>query len=143
MNKNIFIISNEIDFERSFAVMRELRPHLSFSDFKKIYTKAHQADSYQIVAIEEQGQILALMGYRFLSDFVRGKHIYIDDLVTTQNARSQGLGAELLNYAEGIARQNGCRVLRLCAVLENEKAIQFYERNKWKKRAYALTKKLD
>ena len=43
------------------------------------------------------------MGYRFLHDYVHGKHVYIDDLVTTAAIRSQGAGAKLLKYAEMIA----------------------------------------
>jgi len=66
------------------------------------------------VAIEDGGRIVAVMGYRFLSDFVRGKHVYVDDLVSTESARSKGLGAELLKFAEDVAARSGCKSLRLC-----------------------------
>ena len=92
--------------------------------------------------MEENGEILAVMGYRFLSDFVRGKHIYIDDLVTAEKIRSKGLGAELLKFAEELAHTNGCKSLRLCTGVENERGVSFYERNGWVKRAFAFTKKL-
>ena len=120
-----------------------MRPHLNYEDFISIYEESHQSCGYEIVAIEEDGQILALMGYRNLSDFVRGKHIYIDDLVTSKNVRSKGLGSELLAYAENIAKNSGRKSLRLCTGIENELGIKFYERNGWNKRAFAYTKKLD
>lgn len=81
------------------------------------------------------------MGYRVLWDFVRGKHIYIDDLVSTATKRSQGIGKQLLQFAEEVARSSGCKSLRLCAALENELGIKFYERNGWTKRSFAFTKK--
>jgi GNAT superfamily N-acetyltransferase len=111
-------------------------------EYLAIYEEAHRQDGYEIVAIEEANQILAVMGYRVLSDFVRGKHIYVDDLVTSEQCRSQGLGAVLLKYAEGVATELGCSTLRLCAVLENERGLQFYDKQGWTKRAFALTKRI-
>jgi ribosomal protein S18 acetylase RimI-like enzyme len=143
MQKRIFVVANKNELERCYPVMKELRPHLSFEEYVSIYNESHIADKFEIVAIEQNDQIVAVMSYRFLSDYVRGKHVYIDDLVTTENVRSQGLGAELLKYAEGIAQNNNCKSLRLCTGIENEKGIKFYDRNGWTKRAFAYTKKLN
>lgn len=142
MDKRIFTVKSENDLQRCYPVMKELRPHLSFDDYILIYNESHLADGYEIVAVEDQGQILAVMGYRFLSDYVRGKHVYVDDLVSTEKARSQGLGAELLRFAEKIAESSGCKSLRLCTGIENERGVSFYDRNGWTKRAFAYTKKL-
>lgn len=140
--RNTFVAKNKADLERCFPVMKELRPHLSLEDYFSIYENAHKNDGYEIVAVEENNQILAVMGYRLLSDFVRGKHIYIDDLVSSESVRSQGLGAELLKYAENKARELNCKSLRLCTGIDNERGVKFYENNGWTKRAYAYTKKL-
>lgn len=142
MSQRIFTAKSKEELEKCYPVMKELRPHLSLEDYMAIYEDSHKSDGYEIVAIEDQGKIMAVMGYRFLSDFVRGKHVYVDDLVSTESTRSQGLGAELLKFAEGIAKQTGCKSLRLCAALENERGIQFYDRNGWTKRSYAFMKKL-
>lgn len=142
MDKRTFTVKDKTDLERCYPVMKELRPHLSFEDYISIYNESHIADGYEIVAIEDKGQILAVMGYRFLSDYVRGRHVYVDDLVSTEGARSQGLGAELLKFAEGIAQASGCNSLRLCTGIENDRGVKFYERNGWTKRAFAYTKKL-
>lgn len=137
-----YIVQSEADLKRCYPVMKELRTHLSLEDYLAIYKDTHTQDGYEIVAVEDQGQILALMGYRFLSDFIRGRHVYIDDLVTTEMARSKGLGAQLLKYAEDVAKKSGCKSLRLCTGVENELGVKFYERNGWTKRAYAFSKKL-
>ncbi len=138
----MFTVRDKNDLERCFPVMKELRPHLSFEEYVSIYNESHAADGYEIVAIEANEKILAVMGYRFLSDYVRGKHVYVDDLVSTEKERSQGLGADLLKYAEEVASANGCRSLRLCTGIENERGVKFYDRNGWTKRAFAYTKKL-
>jgi ribosomal protein S18 acetylase RimI-like enzyme len=143
MNKRIFTVKSYDDLERCYLTMKELRSNLSYTDYISIYEVAHKADGYEIVAIEEDNQILALMGYRFLSDYVRGKHVYIDDLVTSEKVRSKGFGAELLRYAEDISRSSGCSCLRLCTGIENELGMKFYERHGWIKRAFAYTKKMN
>ena len=142
MSLHLFTVKKSEDLERCFPVMKELRPHLSYDEFISIYQDLQKSDGYELVAFEKGEQILALMGYRFLSDFVRGRHLYIDDLVSTESSRSQGLGAKLLIYAEEIAKQNKCKVFRLCTGVENERGVKFYEKNNWTKRAYAYAKKI-
>ncbi len=138
----IFHIKSQSDFVRCFPVLKELRQHLEFEEFIAIYEEAGKSNGYQLVAAETNGEIAAVMGYRILWDLVRGKHVYVDDLVSTATKRSQGLGEELLDYAEEVAKAEGCSTLRLCAFIENERAIKFYERLGWTKRSYAFTKKL-
>lgn len=142
MEKRLCVVKSKNDLERCYPVMKELRPHLSFADYLSIYDQSHASDGYEIVAIEDGGRIVAVMGYRFLSDFVRGKHVYVDDLVSTESARSKGLGAELLKFAEDVAARSGCKSLRLCTGIENEDGIRFYDRNGWTKRAFAYAKRL-
>lgn len=122
--------------------MKELRPHLRFEEYLAIYNESHLADGYQIVAIEDEEKNLAVMGYRFLSDFVRGRYLYIDDLVSTVDSRSKGLGSQLLEFAEEIANKNNCKTLRLCTGIDNQRGMKFYESNGWTKRSIAYTKKL-
>lgn len=135
-------IQNREELEKCFPVMKELRPHLSEQEYLEIYRHAHAMDGYEILALEYEGDIAALMGYRIVYDFVRGKHIYIDDLVSTEKLRSKGLGAYLLKHAETIAHDLGCKSLRLCTGVENDRGKKFYEQNKWMLRAYAFTKKI-
>ena len=143
MNQRLFKIQNRDELEICYSVMKELRPNLVKEDFYSIYDISKVRDNYEIVAIEIDEKIVALMGYRFLYDYVRGKHLYIDDLVSTQLARGKGLGAELLKHAEKVARDAGCKVLRLCTGVENEDGVRFYKNNGWSLRAHAFTKNLD
>lgn len=136
----MFIVRTQNDLEKCFAVIKELRPHLSLTEYLEIYAEAHKSNGYEIVAIEEEGNVVAAMGYRILFDYVRGKHLYIDDLVSTEKSRSKGLGAKLLKYAESVAKELKCKSLRLCTGIENERGIQFYEKNGWIKRSYAYVK---
>lgn len=140
--QTLFKVKNRQDLERIYPVMKELRKDLSYEDFLTIYDQAHEADGYEIVALEQGGQILAAMGYRILFDYVHYKHLYIDDLVSSEKYRSQGLGAKLLEYAEELAKQLECRGLRLCTGVDNDRGKKFYEKNNWQLRAIAFKKKI-
>ncbi len=128
--------------EKIFPIVKELRPHLEFAEFKRLVSLAHAADGYRIVAREVKGQVVAVMGFRILHDLVHGSHLYVDDLVVTKDERSGGHGAQLLRFAEGEARRLGLAGLRLCAGNENKEAHKFYVREGWEVRALAFKKKM-
>jgi len=88
-------------------------------------------------------QLIAVMGYRIQYDFVRGKYLYIDDLVTSESVRSTGVGAKMLAYAEVIAKESTCTVARLCAHVDNLAGKKFYYREKWESRAIVFIKKIN
>lgn len=135
-------IKSSADLEKCYPIMKELRKDLTLSDFLELYNEAHQHNSYEIIALEKDRTFLAIMGYRILYDFVHGKHLYIDDLVSSENYRSKGLGTLLLKHAEDLANEFGCRGLRLCTGIENNSAKKFYERNLWNLRAIVYKKKI-
>ncbi|MES2963791.1 MAG: GNAT family N-acetyltransferase [Bdellovibrionota bacterium] len=128
--------------ERIFPIMKELRPHLDLDEFKRLAALAHAADGYRLVVREIKGEAVAVMGYRILHDFVHGSHLYIDDLVTTKDARGEGHGAQLLRFAEGEARRLGLAGLRLSTGTENKDARRFYEREGWEARSVTFKKKM-
>lgn len=139
-NYKIKALTEESEMPKVFSILKELRPKLSYPDFLFLYKKAHLSNGYELVFIENENEILALMGYRIIFDFVHGKHLYIDDLVTSEYQRSKGLGAKLLSYAEVVARQLNCKGLRLCTGVENKHGQRFYESNGWQARAIAYKK---
>jgi GNAT superfamily N-acetyltransferase len=130
------------DFETLFPVIRELRPHLEYAQYTTLIREAAQRDQYQLFGAYQDNQCLGAMGVRILYDLVHGKHLYVDDLVTTEGARSQGIGARLLDHAHEIARTENCKLLRLSTGVENERGKKFYEREGWKLRSVTYKKPL-
>jgi GNAT superfamily N-acetyltransferase len=128
--------------ERGYKVLRELRTELSLTEFYTIYNQAKARDEFHLMAAVDNDNIVGVMGYRILFDFVHGKHLYIDDLVTTATKRGSGVGARLLKEAENIAKEHGCIGMRLCTGIENQGAKNFYEREGWLLRPVAYKKKL-
>ncbi len=133
---------NQDECKRFFDLLKELRPHLTFDSFRETLFEAQKTSNYQMTGIEDESGLVALMGYRILHDFVHGKHLYIDDLVSKESCRSKGYGTILLSHAEEIARLNGCSNLRLCTGIENEAGKKFYQKNNWNLRAVVYKKKI-
>ena len=137
-NQRILVAHSEEDLARLYPVFKELREGLEFPDYLTTYHQAHQENHLVMVGLEVEGEIVAVMGYRILIDFTHGKHLYIDDLVTTIQRRSQGFGELLLNYAKQQAKTLGCRALRLCTGVDNLQAQRFYQRHQMEIKAVAL-----
>ncbi len=138
MNLDFREINDE--FEQAYQIMKELRTKLVLDDFITIYKQAKSADNYTLIGAYVNTECIALMGHRILYDYVHGKHLYIDDLVTTEAYRSKGVGARLLKVAEEHAKKTGCKYLRLSTGIENENARSFYEKEGLKLRAVVYKK---
>jgi len=142
-NIKLITVSSKVELEKCYPVMKELRKDLTLSNFLSMYEKAHAENGYQvIVAKNEAGAIVGVMGLRILNDLVHGRHVYIDDLVSSEKFRSKGLGSLFLVHAESYARENDCTNLRLCTGIDNENGKRFYERNNWSIRAVVFKKKI-
>lgn len=133
--------NNSEDLDAAFPIISQLRPHLNRMQFAELIQKmAHE--NYKLWAYIDRNKVLGLVSTRVYTDFVRGAHVYIDDLVTDQNSRSLGVGAAILKHAERLATNLKLPSLRLCCATENESGLKFYKREGWKERSLALVKKV-
>ncbi len=139
---DIRIATDRATLERAFPVMKELRPHIDMEAFLSACGEVGTEGGYRVAVVDRGGSIVAVMGYRVLTDLAHGRHVYIDDLVTAKDHRSAGHGARLLRFAEVEARRLDCVGLRLCAGVENEAGRRFYEREGWALRSVAYKKRL-
>ena len=113
-----------------FPVMHELRSNIGEQRFAEIYAEGH-ADGYRIAALFDGDQCRACAGYRVMTNLVSGRHLYIDDLVTSEGARSQGYGRELNEYLVGRAGEEGCSSVQLDSATHRRDAHRFYFRERY------------
>jgi GNAT superfamily N-acetyltransferase len=110
-----------------YPVMRELWTELSEEDFDAIYA-AEYPHGYRIAAIFEGDECRAAAGYRILTNFVSGRHVYVDDLITAEQWRSHGYGRLLNKYLLELARNEGCTSVQLDSNVRRREAHRFYFR---------------
>ena len=115
------------EIENCFEVMAELRTKLRKSDFLK--TVRHmEGEGYRLVYIEDQGNVVAVAGYRIYTNLFMGKHLYVDDLVTSDKARSNGYGEQMVKWLRNEARKEGCNFFHLDSGTHRGAAHRFYFR---------------
>jgi GNAT superfamily N-acetyltransferase len=111
----------------AYPVMKELRTELTEAEFEERYAAGYE-DGYRLVAIFDGDQCRAAAGYRFFTNFVSGRHLYIDDLVTVSSWRSHGYGRLLNKYLVELARKERCSCVMLDSGVQRRDAHRFYFR---------------
>jgi ribosomal protein S18 acetylase RimI-like enzyme len=118
----------EPDVRACHAAMLELRPHLtSEADFLERVTR-QRGQGYRLLAAWQDGEVVALAGYRIQESLVYGRFLYVDDLVTLERSRGQRWGEHLLAALTEVAREADCVKLVLDTAMSNALAQRFYFR---------------
>jgi ribosomal protein S18 acetylase RimI-like enzyme len=119
---------SESDVAACFPLMRILRPHLVSSEEFAARAARQYGAGYRILAAWRDAVPLALAGYRTEENMIRGRFLYVDDLVTDEAERRNGLGARLLDALANEAERLDCASLVLDTALDNVLAHRFYYR---------------
>ena len=106
--------------------MRELRSKFKRAEDFAAQVRRQQKQGYQIAFIEEDGEVRAVAGYRYLESLFSGKFLYVDDLVTRAQDRSRGFGGVLLDWLFDEAVAHGCARLELDSGVQRAEAHRFY-----------------
>ncbi len=125
--RGIHIAESDAEIDRCYAVMAELRPHVPHSTFGSQVRRQMQA-GFRLAWAEDQGNVVAVAGFRVSDSLFHGKFMYVDDLVTTESSRSQGHGKRLFNWLVNHAREHGCKHLELDSGVQRFEAHRFYLR---------------
>jgi len=125
-----------------FPVMHALRPHLSGPDELVARVTRQREAGYRLLTGWRNGVPAALAGYRVEENLIHGRFIYVDDLVTAESARREGLGARMLDAVAAIGRELGLRRLVLDTAIDNVFAHRFYYREGLLARALRFSREL-
>ncbi|HQZ87878.1 MAG TPA: GNAT family N-acetyltransferase [Gammaproteobacteria bacterium] len=101
------------DIAKSFETFLELRPTLSDVQSFTQQILNQQKDGYEIIAIIEDEEVMACIGFRMMTMLAWGKILYIDDLITKEKWQRRGYGKILLEHITKIAKDNQCNQIHL------------------------------
>ena len=127
---SVHIAVTDEDLIRCYSAIRELRPHLTQSQFVAQVKRQIQNHGYQIVYIADQDSVVAAAGYRIAEFLAWGRALYIDDLVTVERSRGTGYGGELLDWLIALAPERGCDAVHLDSGVQRYAAHRLYMRRK-------------
>jgi GNAT superfamily N-acetyltransferase len=141
MTTRIARAETDADIARCFTVMAQLRPHLVEAEFVA-RVRRMQREQFHLAFVDAGGAVCAVAGYRFQDKLFSGKNLYVDDLVTDSNQRSQGHGRALLAWLMDEARQHGCENFELDSGVQRFDAHRFYLRERMHISAYHFVRSL-
>jgi GNAT superfamily N-acetyltransferase len=99
----------------AFEAMRALRPHLvDAGEFARRVDEVQRPQGYRLIAaVEDDGTVSAVAGFRVYDMLAHGRVLYVDDLSTLPRARRRGHGRALLDWCAQEAQRAGCAALHL------------------------------
>ncbi len=113
------------EIENCFDVMSELRTHLQKEKFLST-VRLMENEGYKLAYIENNGKVVATAGYRIYSNLFMGRHLYVDDLVTSESVRSQGYGEQMIKCLRKVALKEKCNFYHLDSGTHRSEAHKFY-----------------
>lgn len=121
-------VDGDQDYQACFNVMRELRSHLTDTATFAAQVRRQAEHGYRLLAARQNEQVKGLAGYRIYENLLYGRFLYVDDLVTTSEARGEGLGGKLIDALRDEAKKQGCANFVLDTALGNSLGQRFYFR---------------
>lgn len=136
------IAESDDEIENCFDVMAELRTHLKRDQFLET-VREMEKQGFKLAFLKDGENIVAVAGYRIATNLFLGKHLYIDDLVTSQKIRSQGYGKILYNWLRDVAKTTGCSYIHLDSAVHRGDTHRFYFREGLAISSFHFREKLD
>lgn len=118
--------STDEQIRSCYRVMRQLRPHLTDEQAFVKQVQRQMAEGYQLVYLQDRGEVRALAGFRFLEFLAWGKVLYIDDLVTDSETRRSGHAGKLLKWIIEQGKKARCDQVHLDSGPQRHDAHRLY-----------------
>jgi GNAT superfamily N-acetyltransferase len=130
------------EIDMCFDVMLELRTSLQRDTFLETI-RVMEKQGFHLAFLKDQGDVVALAGYRIAHNLFLGKHLYIDDLVTSKSARSKGYGETMYSWLKKEAKNAECKFIHLDSATHRGDTHRFYFRQGLTISSFHFREKLD
>lgn len=116
------------DLVRELAIYEKAEPE--FVATLKEYQQDFEAAVFEALVADVDGQVVGMMLYYLTFSTWKGKMLYLEDFVVLSEYRRYGIGQQLFDALQVVARQKGCKLMKWQVLDWNEPAIKFYEKNR-------------
>lgn len=125
----------------ALPVLQELRPHLSPQLLDQVIGEG-ATQGLRFTALFEEEECVAVAGWRIIANTSAIRKLYVDDLCTSSQVRSQGHGSTLLNALIEMAKENECSRIELDSGVQRFEAHRFYLRERMDIDAHHFSRRL-
>lgn len=124
--KKIKIAESDAEIENCYAVMAELRPHISAGEFLETIKRQIENYNFRLIYLSDGGDVKSVGGFRIAEWLAGGKYLEIEDLVSKSDERSKSYGGELFDWIVRYAEQENCAQVKLVSHVKRHGAHKFY-----------------
>ena len=125
MNNRIYLAESDDEILECYAVMADLRPHISREEFLPRVKRQSEINGFRLAYLTD-GEVKAVAGFRISEWLGGGKYMEIEDLVAKTDERSKGFGGELFDWLVEYAKRENCDQIKLVSHVKRFGAHKFY-----------------
>src|SRR5699024_2008045 len=101
-------------------------------------------DSYKLYGLFEDEHLVGLIGFKPMITLYYGRFVWVCDLVTDRDRRSEGLGEQLLQFVEDWTVHHGYKIIALSSGIQRVDTHRFYnDKMNYSKVSYVFKKHMD
>ena len=120
------------DYKQILNLMRQLNPlDQEVADVElKVFEEIIESTYLDLIVAEDDGVLLGSCYLNIIPNMTRGGRSYavIENVITDEKYRNQGIGKAMMNEAVNKAWQAGCYKIMLLTGRNNESTHRFYQR---------------
>jgi len=121
----IFLAETDAQIDACFLIMVQLRPLIQANAFVA-QVRRLAAGGFLVAGVEVDNTVVAVAGFRITENLIRGRFMYVDDLVVDGAWRSHGYGKTLLDWLIDYATRHHCTCVELDSGVQRFAAHRFY-----------------
>ena len=126
----VCVLKSEMELTEVAEVLLQLRPQYTLETLIN-QIRVQRKQGYQIAYVKSDNQVLCVAGFVVGNKLAWGKHVYIDDLATNENCRSEGIGSLMIEWFKSYCKNNGYAQLHLDSGVQKFAAHRFYLNNRF------------
>lgn len=126
----VCVLKSEMELSEVAEVLLQLRPQYTLETLIN-QIRVQRKQGYQIAYVKSDNQVLCVAGFVVGNKLAWGKHVYIDDLATNENCRSEGIGSLMIEWFKSYCKNNGYAQLHLDSGVQKFAAHRFYLNNRF------------
>jgi len=119
------ILKSEDELKTVAPILSQLRPHFDLNELVD-RIKIQQKRGYKLAYVVSGETVFCVAGFVTGYKLAWGKHIYIDDLVTSEEHRSAGAAKILMEWFKTYAKENGYEAIHLDSFVLKFSSHKFY-----------------
>ncbi|RIX53667.1 GNAT family N-acetyltransferase [Paenibacillus nanensis] len=133
------------DFDSIYELLKQLWPDkgLSKHALSTVYSRSIDSNHDFLLSAVLNGEVIGFGCMVIKNSFWQESFVgYLTTLIVHEEHRNLGVGKQLIEKLENIAKEKGCKRIELDSGFHRERAHQVYEHLGFHKRAFLFSKEL-